>query len=200
MLQMKKQELEEGETAAVMKLCNISALRILARRLTPDAAAAEADTWRMDSSAKADAAPGDASGSVSAGNAMAGPAAVKKVSSGAPFPLEWQPPPPLRPPSEPAQPPALLLQDLNPPKVVVRNSRQRYSMHGSSTPAMLGPVDRTASNALLYLPILCVSPLQLGAAQESTTALRDSILDWAAGASEIRKGFQVIGTRQHVHP
>jgi hypothetical protein len=199
MVQMKQQELQDGEMAAVMKLCNISALRILARRLAPDAAAAEADTWRADSSAEADAAPGGALGGSAAGPAAAASAALKKASSGAPFPLEWQPAPPPRPPSEPDQPPAPLLQDLNPLKVLVRGSSHSCSMHGSSTPAMKCPADKTASGAppssSRDLPVTFLVPTQLHTAQESTIALRDSILDWAAGAFDTRKGFQVICAR-----
>jgi hypothetical protein len=110
--QMKQQELARGETAAVMELCDISALQILARRLAPDVAAAEADTWRVDSSSTAAATPGQASAS-----AAPGPAAKGGVSKGAPFPEQWVPPPP---PLLPPQPPAPLLQDLNPVRVLVR--------------------------------------------------------------------------------
>ncbi len=131
MAQMKTQELARGEVAAVMGLCDISTLRILARRLAPDAAAAEADRWRPGSPEAASAAtPQRATGKAAAGpKPTAGAAAAKGARPGAPFPEQYVPPPPPgspnQPPGDPAQPPAPLLQELDPPKVLVRCHKPR---------------------------------------------------------------------------
>ena len=139
---MKNQEQEEekgqDKTAAVMKLCDISTLRILARRLAPDAAAAEADKWRPSSPGAASvAAPQRATVKAAADSKpSAGTAAAKGARPGAPFPEQYVPPPPSgnpnqlpgdpnQPPRDPAQPPAPLLGELNPPKVQVRCHKQR---------------------------------------------------------------------------
>lgn len=129
--QMKTQELARGETAAVMGLCDISALRILARRLAPDAAAAEADRWRPSSPGVApSAAPQRSTGKAAAGfKTSTGATATEGARPGAPYPEQYQPPPPPGVPSQLpgdfAQPPAPLLQELDPPKVLVRCRKHR---------------------------------------------------------------------------
>lgn len=134
---MKTQEQEEekgqDKTAAVMKLCDISTLRILARRLVPDAAAAEADRWRPSSPEVASAAaPQRATGTAAASlkfKPLAGTPAAKGARPGAPYPKQYQPPPPPgdpdQPQGNPAQPPAPLLGELDPPKVLVRCHKHR---------------------------------------------------------------------------
>jgi hypothetical protein len=127
--QEEAEEKRQDKTAAVVKLCDISALRILARRLAPDAVAAEADSWRPSS-------PGAASGAAlerAPGKAAADPkpsagaAAAKGARPDAPFPEQWKPPPP---PGDPGQPPGELVQETNPPKVLVRLWQAMQCTHG----------------------------------------------------------------------
>lgn len=124
--QMKEREESGASESTMVQLCDLEALKTLARRLAPDAAAADAAGWQTAGGAQAaDPARHDAA---------TGAAAAADVDAASPT---QQPPPPQGPP-----PPPKLLEELNPVR-----------------------------------------------AEESSDALRDALLDWAARDKVIRKGF-----------